>query len=61
VTTRNLDSLTRRVNRDGDERVIVRPVIAMTLYSVDKLPAVMTAAAEVLTAYLAFVPRGAIA
>lgn len=55
-----LEILTRHWQDDGYERVIVRPGIALTLYSVEKLGAVMAAAAEALKAYLAFVPPGAI-
>lgn len=61
MPTSNLDALTRRFKRDGTELVIVRPVLALTLYSIAPLPAVMSAAADVLESYLGFVPEGSVA
>ena len=58
---RDLDKLTRRQSYKGSERILVRPGIAMILYSQAELTSVMIAAAEVLQTYLDFVPHSAIA
>lgn len=51
----------RTLSYDGRDVVILRPGIALVLYSHAELPAVMQATANVLLAYLDFVPPDAIA
>lgn len=61
MPTNNLDTLTRRYKRHGGELVIVRPVVALTMYSVAPLAAVMSATADALESYLGYVAPGALA
>lgn len=58
---KNLDKLTRIRTYEGEDVVVLRPGIALNMYSVAELAAVMTATADVLEAYLDFVPTGSIA
>jgi hypothetical protein len=57
----DLETLTRTRTYDGDDVVILRPGIALVMYSQAELAAVMTATADVLDAYFDFVPPGSIA
>lgn len=56
----NLEKLTRVRTFEGEDIVVLRPGIALTMYSDAEFATVMTAAADVLQAYLDFVPTGAI-
>lgn len=56
-----LDELLTRTRAFGSESlVIVRPAVALVMYSYDNLARVMAAAADVVEAYLGFVPAGVI-
>lgn len=56
----NLDFLRRIQIHGGMEFVVLRPCLAIQLYSYAELPRVKTAAAAVLEAYLQFAPRDAL-
>jgi hypothetical protein len=58
---KDLDKLTRIRTYEGEDVVVLRPGIAITMYSQAEVGEVMIAAADVLEAYLDFVPPGAIA
>ena len=57
---KNLEKLTRTRTFEGEEVIVVKPGIALVMYSVADLNVVMTTAADVLEAYLDFVPAGSI-
>jgi hypothetical protein len=58
---KGLEEFSRTLLHDGKEVVILRPGIALVLYSYADLTTVMSATADVLSAYLDFVPPGVIA
>jgi hypothetical protein len=57
----DLEKLTRIVPYEEEDMVVLRPGIALVMYSRAEMSAVMRAAADVLESYLDFVPSGAIA
>ena len=57
---KNLDKLTRVQTFAGEKVTVVKPGIALVMYSMADLNVVMTKAADVLEAYLDFVPKGSI-
>ncbi|QSQ22078.1 DUF3396 domain-containing protein [Pyxidicoccus parkwayensis] len=61
MTRRDLNFLAKTRTYDGEEVVVVRPGIALLLYTAAPLPAANAATADVLDAYLRFIPEGAIA
>ena len=61
MNTIDWEKLCRTYSHDKRDFVILRPGIALVLYSHAELPEVMKATAEVLTGYLDFVPPEAIA
>jgi hypothetical protein len=58
---RDLDKLIRTRAYDRGDMIVLRPGIALVMYSQADLRVLMAATADVLEAYLNFVPRGAIA
>lgn len=56
----NLEMLTRTLEHEGRQAVILRPAIALVLYSRAKFAPLMTATADLLQTYLNFVQSGAI-
>ncbi|HEX5745799.1 MAG TPA: type VI immunity family protein [Archangium sp.] len=61
MTRRELSFLAKTRAYDGDEVVVVRPGMALLLYTAAPLPAANAATADVLESYLRFIPEGAIA
>jgi hypothetical protein len=57
----DLEKLSRTVSHGGKDISILRPGIALTLYSGADLPTVMRATADVLREYFDFIPAGSIA
>ena len=57
----NLEMLSRTLSHDGQEVTILKPGMALRLYSSADLPAVMRATADVLREYFDFIPPSSIA